>query len=105
MNSMVENPSRSWPVEIGREAAQRDFFEPFVDEHVVARFLQISPRKVVEMARKKELPAHPIGRRRRKWRFRMSEIDAHFSLRDQTAASVTMSPAVPGAQERKKHLG
>lgn len=105
MNSMVENASRSGPVEIGLHADQRNFFEPFVDEHVIARFLQISPRKVVEMARKQELPAHPIGHSRRKWRFRMSEIDAHFSLRDQTAAGVTMSPAVPGAQERKKHLG
>ena len=35
-------------------------FEPFVDEHVVARFLQITPRRVLEMARKKEIPSHPM---------------------------------------------
>lgn len=33
------------------------------------------------MARKKEIPAHPIGRKRKTWRFRISEISAHFSLR------------------------
>lgn len=54
-------------------------FEPFVDEHIVARFLQITPRRALEMARKGEIPAHPIGRTRRTWRFRISEIDAHFS--------------------------
>src|SRR5579875_1549098 len=36
-------------------------FEPFVDEHAVAQFLQIAARRVLEMARKRELPAHPIG--------------------------------------------
>ena len=71
-------------------------YEPFVDEHVVARFLQIPARRVLEMARKDQIPAHPLGRTRKTWRFRLSEIDAHFS------ASATIVPAVPGTQERKR---
>jgi len=77
-------------------AAQLGSYEPFVDEHVVARFLQVSPRRVLEMARKDQIPAHPLGRTRKTWRFRLSEIDAHFS------ASATIVPAVPGTQERKR---
>ncbi len=76
-------------------------FEPFVDEHVVARFLQITPRRVLEMARKKELPSHPIGRTRKTWRFRISEIDAHFSA-PKKQAHATMTAAVPGTKERNR---
>lgn len=32
-------------------------YEPFVDEEVIARFLQITPRRVLEMARDGEIPA------------------------------------------------
>jgi hypothetical protein len=78
-------------------------FEPYVDEFVIARFLQIEPRRVLEMARAEEIPGHPIGRTRKTWRFRLSEIDAHFSaLRKPVRA--TMAPAVPGTPERK-HRG
>jgi hypothetical protein len=77
-------------------------FEPFVDEHVVARFLQITPRRVLEMARKKEIPAHPLGHTRKTWRFRISEIDAHFSAPAPRLPGATMAPAVPGTQERKR---
>jgi hypothetical protein len=77
-------------------------YEPFVDEDIIARFLQVTPRRVLEMARNNEIPAHPIGRGTRKtWRFRISEIDAHFS-REGKAASANLKSAVPGATRRKK---
>jgi Helix-turn-helix domain len=57
-------------------------FEPFVDAGTVAQFLGITPRRVIEMARKGELPAHPFGRgRRHTWRFRISKIAACMDAR------------------------
>ena len=53
-------------------------FEPLVDERVIARFLQVTPRRVLEMARKGQIPAHPLGSKRRTWRFRVSEVNARF---------------------------
>jgi hypothetical protein len=76
-------------------------FEPFVDEKVVAEFLQLTSRRVLEMARRKELPAHPIGNERKTWRFRLSEISAHFSHRPSSGPGVTIPMAVPVAQGRK----
>jgi helix-turn-helix protein len=76
-------------------------FESYVDEHVVARFIQLAPRRVLEMARRGEIPAHPVGRTRKIWRFRISEIDAHFSMLKKPVR-VTMAAAVPGTQERKR---
>ncbi len=85
-------------------ASPTDFggFEPFVDEIVIARFLQITPRRVLEMARAGEVPRHPIGKGSRKtWRFRLSEIDAHFSFNRKTA-SANLTSAVPGATRRNQ---
>jgi hypothetical protein len=76
-------------------------FEPFVDEHVVARFLKVERRRVLEMARDGQLPAHPIGRTRKTWRFRISEIDAQFNARKRPVL-VTMPVAVPGTKERNR---
>lgn len=57
-------------------------FEPYVNAETVAQFLSIEPRCVIEMARKRELPAHPLGRgRRHEWRFRISEIAAFMDTR------------------------
>jgi excisionase family DNA binding protein len=51
--------------------------EPFVTANEVAEHLRISRRQVLEMARKNQLPAHPIcfGRQRKIWRFKLTEID------------------------------
>jgi len=77
-------------------------FEPFVDETVIARFLQVTPRRVLEMARSGEIPSHPIGKRSRNtWRFRISEIDAHFSP-SRKSPGANLSSAVPGATRRKQ---
>lgn len=72
-------------------------FEPFVDERIVAAFLGITPRHTIELARKGEIPAHPIGHQRKTWRFRISEISAFFTRSPKRPVSVTISAAVPGA--------
>jgi len=77
-------------------------FEPFVDEEVVASFLQITTRQVLEMARSGEIPAHPLGRGlRKRWRFRISEVSAQFS-NDTTRSRANLRTAVPGATRRKQ---
>jgi hypothetical protein len=49
--------------------------EPFVDVDRAAEFLCVARRRVLEMARAGEVPAHPIGCGKRKiWRFRLSEL-------------------------------
>lgn len=59
-------------------AADFGGFEPFIDEQVVGAFLGLPPRRVLELARKGKIPAHPIGRIRKTWRFRISEVSARF---------------------------
>jgi excisionase family DNA binding protein len=49
--------------------------EPFVDANRAAEFLVITRRRVLEMVRAGEIPAHAIGKGARKmWRFRLSEL-------------------------------
>ena len=49
--------------------------EPFVDATRAGSFLTMSPKTVLKLARKGDLPAHPIGHGvRRMWRFRLSEL-------------------------------
>jgi len=49
--------------------------EPFVDAEAAATFLSLPRQRLLELARLHELPAHPIGRgKRRVWRFRLSEL-------------------------------
>jgi hypothetical protein len=51
--------------------------ERFVDAHRAAEFLFLTPRRVLELARKGRIPAHPLGDGVRKvWRFRLSELSA-----------------------------
>jgi hypothetical protein len=53
--------------------------EPFVAADMAAKFLCLTRRRVLEMARAGEIPAHPIGRGKRKqWRFRLSELVEAF---------------------------
>jgi hypothetical protein len=92
--NLLANPVHEAPSEFGD-------FEPFVDEHVVARFMDLKPRRVLELARDGQLPAHPIGRTRETWRFRISEIDAKFSA-PKKPVLVTMPVAVPGTKERNR---
>ncbi len=77
-------------------------FEPFVDEEVIALFLSVTPRRVLEMVRDGEIPAHPIDRRSRNtWRFRISEVSETISAKKNTNGA-TLKLAVPGATRRKQ---
>ncbi len=85
------------------EAQSPEFggFEPYVDESVVASFIGVEPRRVLELARAGELPAHPIGRTRKTWRFRLSEIEAHLSAHPHHR-TVKMPVAVPRTKKRNR---
>ena len=54
-------------------------FEPYVDADEVAAFLKTNRLKVIRMARRGLLPAHPLqGGKRCQWRFKLSELDKHM---------------------------
>ena len=56
--------------------------EPFVDAVRAAGFLSISPRHVLTLARRRAIPAHPLGNgQRRVWRLRLSELASAVSAR------------------------
>lgn len=90
------------PSNLSDSSASFAGFEPYVDERAVAHFLQLTPRRVLQLARAAELPAHPIGGQRKTWRFRISEI-ANCLRKFDIQPRGTMATAVPGARE--KHLG
>ena len=49
--------------------------EALVDADTAAEFLQVSPRRIVELARRGALPGYPLGTGlRHLWRFRLSEL-------------------------------
>jgi excisionase family DNA binding protein len=51
--------------------------ERFVDADEAAEFLSLSRRRVLDLARARKLPAHPIGDGSRLvWRFRLTELAA-----------------------------
>ena len=63
--------------------------ESFVDANAVAKFLCVSRRQVLELARAGKIPAHPLlGSRHKLWRFKLSEVDA-------AVASGTGKPFAP----------
>jgi hypothetical protein len=56
--------------------------EPFVDAERAAAFLSLRRRRVLELARQGQIPAHPLGQgKRREWRFRLSELAATVGSR------------------------
>lgn len=49
--------------------------EGFVDADEAGKFLSLNRRRILELARARKLPGHPIGDGvRRVWRFRLSEL-------------------------------
>jgi hypothetical protein len=60
-------------------SSRRSFaVEPFVDADVVAEFLSVKRKTILDWARAGVIPAHPYGRGKRVvWRFRISEIASH----------------------------
>ncbi len=55
--------------------------EPYVSAEVVAEYLELKRRQVLALTRKGKLPAHAMDRtaKRRRWRFKISEVDAALS--------------------------
>jgi hypothetical protein len=78
---MVEFPGKP-------NSLQSPSLEPFVDATMAAEFLSLRPRRILELARKGDIPSHPLGNgRRRVWRFRLSEL-AHSMAKKTVASSV-----------------
>jgi hypothetical protein len=56
--------------------------EPFVDAAKAAQFVNLRPRRLLQLAREGAIPAYPIGNgERRVWRFRLSEIASALASR------------------------
>ena len=71
--------------------------EPFVDALQGAEFLAIRPRRLLEMARAGDIPAHPIGGgRRRTWRFRLSELADSVATNERENAAGKRGMINPG---------
>ena len=51
--------------------------EHFIDAGQAAEFVQLNRKTLLRFAREGSIPAHPLtGKKRRKWRFLISELDA-----------------------------
>src|SRR5208337_1385250 len=65
--------------------------EPLVDADTAAEFLQVSPRRILELARRGALPGYPLGSGpRHLWRFRISELATSFAERDVNYANAAV---------------
>ena len=59
----------------GKNGLKLSVIEPFVAAERAAEFLEMTRRRILEMARNGEIPGHPVGHGKRKtWRFRLSEL-------------------------------
>jgi excisionase family DNA binding protein len=80
--------------------------EPFVDADEAAKFLSLTRRRILELARDGKLPGHPIGDgTRRMWRFRLSELAAAIisteksGLASRKIASMVRFQPDPGTED------
>lgn len=56
--------------------------EKYVDSRIAGEFLNLHAKTVERMARRGELPGHPVGAgQRKRWRFLLSELDASLRSR------------------------
>lgn len=76
--------------------------EQFVDADEAGKFLSLTRRRILDLARARKLPGHSIGDgARRVWRFRLSEIAVAVSVENnsrftsQTARSNTDAAVSP----------
>jgi hypothetical protein len=79
--------------------------EHFVTADDVAAHLKITRRQVLELTRRRIIPAHPLGtgEHRRIWRYKISEVDAAISSgarEPRTPTQRTMSDGSPRSQRR-----
>jgi hypothetical protein len=66
--------------------------EKFVDSITAAKFLSVMPRRLLDMARAREVPAHPIGTGARKtWRFRLSELESALSQHEASTPTIPLA--------------
>jgi hypothetical protein len=73
--------------------------ENFVDADAAGKFLGLTKRRVLEMARNLELPGHPLGSgKRRTWRFRLSELSSAVNEKNWTYTSAT-APGINGPRQ------
>jgi len=76
--------------------------EAFVDANAAAEFLCITRRRVIELARSGNIPAHSIANRERKtWRFRLSEIAVALSEKSHIADRSNICPGGPRQPNRR----
>src|SRR5947209_20008066 len=82
--------------------------EGFVDADEAARFLLLTRRRVLDLARLGRLPGHPISDgARRVWRFRLSELAAAVVVKQPAVftsdviRSNKLVKAVPRSEERR----
>jgi hypothetical protein len=76
--------------------------EPFVDGDRAAEFLCVPRRRVLQMARANEVPAHAIGEGKRKmWRFRLSEL-AEAIVAKKPAANARKSGIIETGSPRSR---
>jgi Helix-turn-helix domain len=80
--------------------------ERFVDADQAARFLSLTRRRVLDLARTGKLPGHPIGDgARRIWRFRLTELAAaiastqKFGFASQEPTRMVRAQTISGAFE------
>jgi hypothetical protein len=80
--------------------------ERFVDADEAGRFLSLTRRRILDLARAKKLPAHPLGDgARRVWRFRLSELAAAIGAKrpevftSQVTSSNKLVKTVNGASD------
>ena len=76
--------------------------EPFVPKEVVAEYLSLPVRKVLELARRRVIRAYPIGCIRNQWRFRLSEVTDDIIALTKPAPT-TISAAAPTSRRSKSN--
>lgn len=61
-------------------SSQSSQVEPYVSPEKAAEFLGTTRRRIIDLARERRIPAHPLrgGTKRNEWRFKLSELDAHM---------------------------
>jgi excisionase family DNA binding protein len=63
-------------------ASMTQTLEPFVSATEASEFVRLHPATVQRLAREGALPGHPVGNgQRRRWRFRLSELEDWLSAR------------------------
>jgi Helix-turn-helix domain len=67
--------------------------EPFVDAVSAGEFLNLRPRRVLELARQGAIPAYPLGKgKRRVWRFLRSELASALRSHGVHCARQSLAP-------------